>query len=129
MHNTSILVVPVPDLTNTSVIFYSTFAADRSKSPLLVNITYRSTYVNNSNRREETICMNKGDQLRQFEQKLLFSVNGTFSKVLKLRENAIDDLPIFNLVEVRELDLEKNLIKRLENPTYLPSSIEVTFID
>lgn len=93
-----------------------------------INITFLSS-INNTTliRHNEIFVENNRNNLKRFDQRELIGVNGTYSQRIHMSLNGFDDLPIFNLLDVRYLDMSKNFIRRLDHSGYLPLQIEVFF--
>lgn len=124
--NTSLESISRPDITNTSLFIYSAYIVDEI-DPVLINITYSSTFIDNSNRTDQVSSINNNRTLTRFDQSVLFGVNASFSHGLDLSGNGFDDIPVLDLVDIRDLVLERNFIRELVSSEFLPTLIEVCF--
>ena len=77
----------------------------------------------NKDRRYFTLYYDKN--LRYFDQSQLFEMNGSYSRWLDFSWSEFQELPKINQLDVRELNLQSNRLKKLIDSTNLSTSIEV----
>lgn len=118
MRQTKVTYIPLPNLTNTSLLFNTLIYQYNSS----IDVSFYSQNFDNEDT-YATMCSKKG--LDSFDQSLLFEMNGTYSRVLDLSSNRFQELPKINHLDVRELDLKSNNITQLIDSFNLPKSIEV----
>lgn len=116
---TRVRFVPQPNITNTSVFFYTWQFHGKS----YIDVTFYSQNFHNKNRREFTRF--RGKSLIYIDQSQFFEINGSYSKGLDLSLNNFEELPKINQLDVRELDLCFNRIRQLNDSTNLTTAIEV----
>ena len=116
---TNVTKVPQPNLTNANVYFYTR----QIHGSISINVAFNSYNFGTT----YTRCITRlsGKSLSYFNQSQFFEINGTYSKEMDLSSNQFHELPKINQLDVRELDLKSNYIKKLNDSSNLSTSIEV----
>lgn len=91
---------------------------------LVGNVTFKSSFLNNTQRIDQVLAMNNGLKIKRLEQASLAGMNSSFVKVLMLSGNGFDELPFVDELDIRELHLDRNLVRELISPAYLPRTLE-----